>query len=224
MWPTLLLSATRTVLTFGRQKSTMIVQFATKAKQTADSVLTQIGPASLRPPAQHPRQSVNCRYGNTRTKHPGRSCWSSLNPLSAMPWKSTHIFFSSYTVATARPTSSTCWLWMLMFSQTHMVSLIWFEARLPRGMFHPIRTCVLCLRACLDSKSQNGRRKWQYASAILFADIKFRHKIKNKTGESFKSGRFRLPRGRTGDGFQKREPPAQTGRLNRSGATWSALR
>ena len=38
MWPTLLLSATRTVLTFGRQKSTMIVQFATKPKQTADSV------------------------------------------------------------------------------------------------------------------------------------------------------------------------------------------
>ena len=74
MWPTLLLSATRTVLTFGRQKSTMIVQFATKAKQTADSVLTQIGPASLRPPAQHPCQSANCRYGNTRTKHPGRSC------------------------------------------------------------------------------------------------------------------------------------------------------
>ena len=50
-----------------------------------------------------------------------------------------------------------------------------------------------------------------YASAILFTDIKFRHKIK-KTEECFKSGRFRLPRGGTGDGCQKREPPAQTRR------------
>ena len=57
---------------------------------------------------------------------------------------------------------------------------------------------------------------------VLFADIKFRHKIK-KTGESFKSGRFRLPRGRTGDGCQKREPPAETGRLNRSVAVPNSM-
>ena len=57
-----------------------------------------------------------------------------------------------------------------------------------------------------------------YAPAILFADKNLGIKLK-KTGESFKSGRFRLPRGKTGDGCQKREPPAQTGKLNTSAST-----
>ena len=41
--------------------------------------------------------------------------------------------------------------------------------------------------------------------------------MKHNNGRDQENGRFNFPRGRTGDGSQKREPPARNGRLNRSG-------